>query len=91
MGWENCCAMEKKVVSLKARIDIQEARIIAPDYYAGLILLGWGLFKILEHHGFEPLKPKHVVSLTDASAYTTEAHVIECLAQYIASGGELVT
>jgi|TARA_R100000329_G_scaffold46824_2_gene43721 hypothetical protein len=83
--------METKVVSLKKHIDIQEARLVAPDYYAALILSGWGLFRILEHHGFEPLKPKHVVSLTDASAYTTEAHVIECLAQYIASGGELVT
>jgi hypothetical protein len=83
--------METKVVSLKKHIDIQEARLVAHDYYAALILSGWGLFRILEHHGFEPLKPKHVVSLTDASAYTTEAHVIECLAQYIASGGELVT
>ena len=83
--------METKVVSLKKHIDIQEARLVAPDYHAALILSGWGLFRILEHHGFEPLKPKHVVSLTDASAYTTEAHVIECLAQYIASGGELVT
>ncbi len=83
--------METKVVSLKKHIDIKEARLVAPDYYAALILSGWGLFRILEHHGFEPLKPKHVVSLTDASAYTTEAHVIECLAQYIATGGELVT
>ena len=83
--------METKVVSLREHIDIKEARLVAPDYYAGLILLGWGPFRILEHHGFEPLKPKHIVSLTDSSAYTTEAHVIECLAQYIASGGELVT
>ena len=83
--------METKVVSLREHIDIKEARLVAPDYYAALILSGWGLFRILEHHGFEPMKPKHVVSLTDASAYTTEAHVIECLAQYIATGGELVT
>ena len=81
----------EKIVSLQESRSLKDARIVAPDYYAGLILLGWGPFRILEHHGFEPLKPKHVVSLTDASAYTTEAHVIECLAQYIASGGELVT
>ena len=91
MAWGSYFVIETKVVSLKKHIDILEARLVAPDYYAALILLGWGLFRILEHHGFEPLKPKHVVSLTDASAYTTEAHVIECLAQYIASGGELVT
>ena len=82
--------METKVVSLKAHIDIKEARLVAPNYYAGLILLGWGPFRILEHHGFEPLKAKYVVPLCDLSGYTTEAHIIECLAQYIASGGELV-
>jgi len=82
--------METKVVSLKAHIDIKEARLVAPNYYAGLILLGWGPFRILEHHGFEPLKANHVVPLCDSAGYTTEAHIIECLAQYIASGRELV-
>ena len=83
----------EKIVSLQESRSLKEARILAHDYYAALILDGWGPYRILEEHGFEPHKAKHIIPLNGeiSGGYLTEPYVIECVAQYIASGGELVT
>ena len=76
-GTEQCCFT-------------QEARLVASDYYAGLTLNGWGLFRMIEAHGFQPMKAKHIIPLDGHTSYgyLTEAYVIECLAMYLAAGGE---
>ena len=83
----------EKIVSLRESRSLKDARIVAPDYYAALILIGWGPYRILEEHGFKPHKAKHIIPLHGeiSGGYFTEPYVIECLAQYLAAGGEPVT
>jgi len=83
---------QQKIVSIKSKnkISLAQARTVASDYYAALILEGWGPYRILEEHGFEPQKAKHIIPLNGeiSGGYLTEPYVIECLAQYLAAGGE---
>jgi len=83
---------QDNVVLLKNgnQTSLAEARLVASDYYAGLTLNGWGLFRMIEAHGFQPLKAKHIIPLDGHTSYgyLTEAYVIECLAIYLAAGGE---
>ena len=83
----------EKIVSLQESRSLKDARIVAPDYYAALILIGWGPYRILEEHGFKPHKAKHIIPLNGeiSGGYLTEPYVIECLAQHLAAGGEPVT
>ncbi len=80
----------EKIVSLQESRSLKEARIQAHDYYAALILDGWGPYRILEEHGFKPHKAKHIIPLNGeiSGGYLTEPYVIECLAQYLAAGNE---
>ena len=80
----------EKIVSLQETRSLNEARLVAHDYYAALILNGWGPYRILEEHGFKPHKAKHVIPLNGeiSGGYLTEPYVIECLAQYLAAGNE---
>lgn len=84
--------MAQTVVYLKDKVLIEEARVVARDYYTALILEGWGLYRILKEHGYEPHRAKYIIPLNgeEKGWYTSEPHVIECLTHYIASGGELV-
>ena len=79
-----------KIVLLQESRSLKDARIVAPDYYAALILIGWGPYRILEEHGFKPHKAKHIIPLNGeiSGGYLTEPYVIECLAQYLAAGGK---
>lgn len=80
---------QEKVVQLSVINDRQrqEAREIAYDYYIHLIKNGWGLFRILEEHGYESHQPNYIPSIEkEKSGYLTEPYVIECLAQYILDG-----
>tara|TARA_R110001583_G_C5513685_1_gene396952 strand:- start:474 stop:764 length:291 start_codon:yes stop_codon:yes gene_type:complete len=83
---------QDNVVLLKNgnQTSLAEARLVASDYYAGLTLNGWGLFRMIEAHGFQPMKAKHIIPLDGHTSYgyLTEAYVIECLAIYLAAGGE---
>ena len=83
---------QDNVVLLKNgnQTSLTEARLVAGDYYAGLTLSGWGLFRMIEAHGFQPMKAKHIIPLDGHTSYgyLTEAYVIECLAIYLAAGGE---
>lgn len=83
---------QDNVVLLKNgnQTSLAEARLVASDYYAGLTLNGWGLFRMIEAHGFQPMKAKHIIPLDGHTSYgyLTEAYVIECLAMYLAAGGE---
>ncbi len=82
--------MAQTVVQLKNKVLIEEARVVARDYYAALILEGWGLYRILKEHGYEPHKAKYIIPLKgeEKGWYASEPHVIECLAHYISNGGE---
>ena len=86
---------QDNVVLLKNgnQTSLAEARLVASDYYAGLTLSGWGLFRMIEAHGFQPMKAKHIIPLDGHTSYgyLTEAYVIECLAIYLAAGGEPLT
>ena len=84
--------MAQTVVQLKDKVLIEEARVVAKGYYTALILEGWGLYRILKEHGYELHRAKYIIPLNgeEKGWYTSEPHVIECLAHYIASGGELV-
>lgn len=80
---------QEKVVQLSVTNDRQrqEAREIAYDYYIYLINNGWGLFRILEEHGYESHQPKYIPSIEkEKSGWLTEPYVIDCLAQYILDG-----
>jgi hypothetical protein len=83
---------QDNVVLLKNgnQTSLAEARLAASDYYAGLTLDGWGLFRMIEAHGFQPMKAKHIIPLDGHTSYgyLTEAYVIECLTEYLAAGGE---
>ena len=77
---------QEKVVQLSVTNDRQrqEATEIAYDYYIHLINNGWGLFRILEEHGYESHQPKYIQSIEkEKSGWLTEPYVIDCLAQYI--------
>ena len=82
--------MAQAVVQLKNKVLIKEARVEARDYYAALILEGWGLYRILKEHGYEPHRAKYIIPLNEEEKgwYVSEPHVIECLAHYISNGGE---
>ena len=82
--------MAQAVVQLKNKVLIEEARVVARDYYAALILEGWGLYRILKEHGYEPHRAKYIIPLNgeEKGWYASEPHVIECLAHYISNGGE---
>ena len=82
--------MAQAVVQLKNKVLIEEARVVARDYYAALIHEGWGLYRILKEHGYEPPRAKYIIPLNgeEKGLYTSEPHVIECLAHYISNGGE---
>ena len=84
--------MAQTVVYLKDKVLIEEARVVARDYYTALILEGWGLYRILKEHGYEPHRAKYIIPLNgeEKGWYTSEPHVIECLTHYIASGGEFM-
>jgi hypothetical protein len=93
MDQGDCFVMaQDNVVLLKNgnQTSLTEARLVAGDYYAGLTLNGWGLFRMIEAHGFQPMKAKHIIPLDGHTSYgyLTEAYVIECLAIYLAAGGE---
>tara|TARA_R110002050_G_scaffold34586_1_gene87239 strand:+ start:105 stop:395 length:291 start_codon:yes stop_codon:yes gene_type:complete len=93
MDQGDCFVMaQDNVVLLKNgnQTSLAEARLVASDYYAGLTLNGWGLFRMIEAHGFQPMKAKHIIPLDGHTSYgyLTEAYVIECLAMYLAAGGE---
>lgn len=80
---------QEKVVQLSVTNDRQrqEAREIAYDYYIDLINNGWGLFRILEEHGYESHQPKYIPTIEkEKSGWLTEPYVIDCLAQYILDG-----
>jgi hypothetical protein len=80
---------QEKVVQLSVTNDRQrqEAREVAYDYYIHLINNGWGLFRILEEHGYESHQPKYIPSIEkEKSGWLTEPYVIDCLAQYILDG-----
>ena len=82
--------MAQTVVYLKDKVLIEEARVVARDYYTALILEGWGLYRILKEHGYEPHRAKYIIPLNgeEKGWYTSEPHVLECLAHYISNGGE---
>ena len=82
--------MAQTVVHLKDKVLIEEARVVARDYYTALILEGWGLYRILKEHGYEPHRAKYIIPLNgeEKGWYTSEPHVIECLTHYISNGGE---
>jgi len=93
MDQGDCFVMaQDNVVLLKNgnQTSLAEARLVASDYYAGLTLNGWGLFRMIEAHGFQPMKAKHIIPIDGHTSYgyLTEAYVIECLAMYLAAGGD---
>lgn len=71
----------------------KEAREVAETYYAHLLSLGWGMYRIGEAHGIEPWYPAgkgRMLNGQEATGVWTQEYMIDRLADYIFEDKELL-
>lgn len=82
------------IVSTKfgEKLNRKRSREQAEFYYDLLIRVGWGIFRIAEEHGLEPLYPygkdRMLPDGTEPQGVWTEEHLINELAEYFYNGGD---
>lgn len=82
------------IVSTKfgEKLNRKTSREKAEFYYDLLIRVGWGILRIAEEHGLEPIYPyakdRMLPDGTDPKGVWTEEHLLNELTEYFYNGGD---
>ena len=96
MAHNKYCASKcvKMIVSTKfgEKLNRKRSREQAKFYYELLIRVGWGIIRIAEEHGLEPIYPygndRIMPDGKEPQGVWTEEHLINELAEYFYNGGD---